>query len=130
MTISEVSRKYGLSPDALRYYERVGAIPPVPRSASGVREYGKTECGWVELATCMRAAGLPMEALAEYVRLYGEGEGTLAARKALLERERDALAGQIAAMQAALKRLDFKVSRYEAALKTGVLDFNEGGDEA
>ena len=129
MTLSEVSQKYGLSPDALRYYEKVGAIPPVPRSAAGIREYGEAECGWVELATCMRGAGLPIEALVEYVRLYGEGDDTLAARKALLERERAALAGQIEAMQAALRRLDFKISRYAAALETGVLDFNEGGEE-
>ena len=33
MTISEVSEKYGLTPDTLRYYERIGLIPPVPRTA-------------------------------------------------------------------------------------------------
>ena len=36
MTISEAANKYGLSPDTLRYYERIGLIPPVPRTASGL----------------------------------------------------------------------------------------------
>ena len=41
MTITEVSRKYGLTPDTLRYYERIGLIPPVPRGQSGARDYGE-----------------------------------------------------------------------------------------
>lgn len=38
MTISEVSKKFGLTPDTLRYYERIGLIPPVPRTKSGLRD--------------------------------------------------------------------------------------------
>ena len=40
VTIKEVSEKYGLSGDTLRYYERVGMIPPVTRTAGGIRDYG------------------------------------------------------------------------------------------
>ena len=128
MTISEVSKKYGVSPDALRYYERVGAIPPVHRSAAGIRDYDEADCGWLELVKCMRGAGLPVEALVEYVRLYGEGDATLAARRALLVRQRAELEAQIQTMRDTLARLDFKISRYDAALENGVLDFSEGGD--
>ena len=32
MTIAEVSQKFDISADTLRYYERIGLIPPVPRS--------------------------------------------------------------------------------------------------
>ena len=73
MTISEVSKRYGISQDTLRYYERVGVIPPVRRTKSGVRDYSEEDCGWVELAACMRSAGLPLETLAEYVRLCQGG---------------------------------------------------------
>ena len=31
MTIAEASRKYGLTADTLRYYERIGLLPPVPQ---------------------------------------------------------------------------------------------------
>lgn len=74
VTISEASRKYGLTPDTLRYYERIGLIPPVPRTKSGIRDYGEESCGWIELMKCMRAAGVQIEALAEYVALYQQGE--------------------------------------------------------
>ena len=54
MTIKEVSERYGLTQDTLRYYERVGMIPPVHRTASGIRDYQPDDLGWIELAKCMR----------------------------------------------------------------------------
>ena len=61
MTISEVSKKYGISQDTLRYYERVGVLPPIHRTKGGLRDFTQEDCGWVELAGCMRSAGLPIE---------------------------------------------------------------------
>lgn len=74
MTIKEVSETYGLSQDTLRYYERVGMIPRVTRSQSGHRDYQEKDLGWVELAKCLRNAGLTVEAIVEYVRLSLEGD--------------------------------------------------------
>ena len=58
MTIAEVSRRYAISADTLRYYERIGLIPPVPRNKSGIRDYDEESCRWIELMKCMRAAGV------------------------------------------------------------------------
>lgn len=113
MTIAEASRKYGLSADTLRYYERVGIIPPVPRTAGGIRDYDEASCGWIELMKCMRAAGVQIEALVKYVALYQRGDETLADRKALLVSQREQLAGRMAEMQASLERLDGKIWLYE-----------------
>ena len=53
MTIREVSERYGLSADTLRYYERVGLIPPVPRSKGGARDYDAASLGWeIGRASC------------------------------------------------------------------------------
>ena len=60
MTISEVSEMYGVSQDTLRYYERVGLIPPVPRRPNGIRDYDETSCGWLQFIHCMRDAGVPI----------------------------------------------------------------------
>ena len=113
MTISEVSQKYGLPADTLRYYEKVGLIPPVNRKESGVRDYTETDCGWVEFIKCMRGAGLSIETLIEYVALFRRGNRTLQKRKNLLIQERDALAARIAGMQQVLKRLNYKIEVYE-----------------
>lgn len=121
MTIKEVSEKYDISQDTLRYYERVGMIPPVTRTASGIRDYQKEDLGWVELAKCMRSAGLPVEAMIEYVRLVQEGDSTLAARLQLLTDQKELLLEQKNKIDTTLKRLNYKISRYEIAVKTGKL---------
>lgn len=116
MTIAEVSRRYEISADTLRYYERIGLIPPVPRSKSGIREYDEASCGWVELMKCMRAAGVQIEALIEYVALFRQGDGTLDARKNLLIEQRDRLVERMEDMQRSLDRLNDKIARYEQGL--------------
>lgn len=113
MTISEVSEKYGLPADTLRYYEKVGLIPPVTRKDSGVRDYSEEDCGWVEFIKCMRGAGLSIETLIRYVALYRKGNRTLKQRKQLLVDERDKLQARIKQMQQVLKRLNYKVEVYE-----------------
>ena len=48
MTIKEVSELYDISQDTLRYYERIGMIPPVTRTPSGIRDYQESDLGWVD----------------------------------------------------------------------------------
>ena len=69
MTIKEVCEKYDLTPDTLRYYERVGVIPEVNRTKGGIRDYTEEDEKWVANAVCMRSAGAPVEMLVEYVKL-------------------------------------------------------------
>ena len=118
MTIAEVSRKYDISADTLRYYERIGLIPPVPRTRGGLRDYGEESCGWIQLIKCMRAAGVQIEALIEYVDLFQQGDATLDARKALLVEQRDQLVSRMAEMQASLDLLNQKIDRYEQGMMT------------
>lgn len=116
MTIAEVSRQYGLSADTLRYYERIGLIPGVTRSKSGVRAYTEEDCRWVEFAKCMRGAGIQIEALIEYVALFQQGDATIEARKQILTEQRDQLRARIAEQQQTLDRLNTKIERYDQGL--------------
>lgn len=125
MTIKEICEKYDITADTLRYYERVGVIPTVKRTKGGIREYDGEAVGWVENAICMRSAGVPIEMLIEYVRLYQEGDGTLVARKALLEEARAEAQHQIEKYRETIRRLDYKISRYEEAVRTGVLSWDK-----
>lgn len=121
MTIKEVSEKYGITQDTLRFYERCGMIPSVKRTAGGIRDYGPEDLGWVELAVCMRSAGLTVEAISEYVRLSQLGDETFPARLHLLTEQREALLEQKKRIEATLDRLNYKIARYEAAVETGKL---------
>lgn len=116
MTIAEVSRKYGLTQDTLRYYERIGLIPEVNRNSSGIRDYNEEDCRWVEFIKCMRNAGLPIEALIEYVSLFQKGDETIGIRKELLIEQRKVLAEKMKEIEETLERLDYKIQRYEQGI--------------
>jgi DNA-binding transcriptional MerR regulator len=116
MKIAEVSEQYGLSSDTLRYYERVGLLPPVNRSKSGIRDYNELDLRRVDFIKCMRSAGLPVEVLTHYMELVQQGDETIEARKEILVEQRDLLAARMEEMQKTLDRLNYKVEVYEKAL--------------
>lgn len=117
MRIAEVSKTYDISPDTLRYYERIGLLNRIPRTASGVREYGEQDCARIQFVKCMRSAGVSIEALTEYMRLLDEGDSTIRARIELLEHQRDLVQARVDEMQAGLDRLNSKITNYEKGLR-------------
>ena len=125
MTIKDVCEKFGITADTLRYYEKVGAIPKVGRSQGGIREYDDEALSWVQNAVCLRKAGVSVEAIAEYVRLFNMGDETLKMRLDLLIKERGELGKQLAELTEAVDLLDWKISRYQEAVKTGVLTWDK-----
>ena len=102
MTIKEVSEKFDITADTLRYYERVGLIPPVARNANGNRDYQENDVSWVEHTVCMRNA-------------------TFGARLDLLKEQYEKLEEQRKQIEATMDRLHYKISKYEEAVKTGKL---------
>lgn len=112
MRIAEVAQQFDITPDTLRYYERIGLLPRIQRTASGVRDYSEADCGRIEFIKCMRGANVSIEALQEYMRLLDLGDATMAERKAILEKQRDIAQARIAEMQAGLDRLNHKIDNY------------------
>lgn len=124
MTIKEVCARYHISPDTLRYYERAGAIPAVTRNSKGVRDYTEQDIASVENTICMRSAGVPVELVAEYVKLCQQGDETFSARRDLLKGVREEILKQIEKCRRELERLEYKIQRYEAAVETGKLTWD------
>lgn len=123
MTIKEVSKVMGLSQDTLRYYERVGMIPKVTRTSGGTRDYQDEDLKWVQLAKCMRSAGLPIEVMIEYFKLFKEGNDTIPARLELLREQMEVLEEQQKVIQETMNRLNVKIKHYEEALISGKLEW-------
>ncbi len=124
MTIKEVCEKFDITPDTLRYYERVGVIPEVHRTKGGIRDYTEEDIKWVENAVCMRSAGVPVEMLIDYVKLFREGDSTFQARRDLLAEARAAVQAQLDKYQATMDKINYKISRYDEAIKTGTLTWD------
>lgn len=128
MKIAEVSQQSGMSSDTLRYYERIGLIPPVNRNGSGIRDYSDLDVRRVEFVKCMRSAGLPIEVLIEYFKLIEQGDQTIQARKAILVEQREQLRAKMAEMQKTLDLLNHKIEVYENAVlkaEQGIRDIED-----
>ncbi|GAB6099935.1 MerR family transcriptional regulator [Halanaerocella petrolearia] len=113
MRILEVSERFDLTKDTLRYYERIGLLSEVNRNESGNRDYTEEDCKWVHFIKCMRRAGVSIESLIEYVTMFQQGNSTIKARKELLLEERQKLYARIEEMKETLSRLDNKIDGYE-----------------
>ncbi len=125
MTISEISQKYNLSPDTLRYYERIGLISNVPRSQSGIRNYDERTCKRIEFVKCMRSAGVEIEALIEYMKLLDQGKSTVSARKELLEEQKEKLLEKQKDINTTIDRLTYKIKMYDEIASGKRKDFTE-----
>ncbi len=125
MTIKDVCEKYDITSDTLRYYERVGVIPEVARTAGGIRNYTQEDIKWVENAICMRSAGVPVEMIVEYVRLFRMGDDTFEERCNLLKRAKAEVEAAKRKYDDELKRLNYKIVKYEEAIQTGVLNWDD-----
>lgn len=108
MNIIEAGKQTSLTPNTLRYYERIGLIPPVSRNKGGTREYTSKDLCWIEFIKTMRSAGLTPETLIEYVALSQLGDTTLEARKDILE----VLQEKMKFIQQTLARIDIKIENY------------------
>ena len=116
MTIAEASRILGLSVDTLRYYEKMGLIPNVKRTKSGIRDYSQENINWIEFIKCMRGAGVGIEALSKYVSLFKEGDKTINDRKEILIHQKAELEKKLLEMQETLERLNKKIAKYDEIL--------------
>ena len=116
MTISEIAEKMDISVDTLRYYERIGVLPPVPRKSNGVRVYDSSYIAWVRLIKNLKAGGMSLERMIEYIGLARQGESSYAARKQLLLESRRDLAYKILGLEGMLQKADEALIHYEENL--------------
>ncbi len=125
MTIAEVCKKYDITADTVRYYEKIGLIPDVPRTKSGIRDFDETSCRWIEFIKCMRNAGMEIEILLEYVKLFKKGKSTVQERKSLLEEQKQKLVEKQKNINATIERLDYKLELYNEIILGKRKDFTE-----
>ncbi|WP_410504540.1 MerR family transcriptional regulator [Ligilactobacillus salivarius] len=117
MNIKKVSEQLGISSDTIRYYERIGLVPPINRDKNGVRNFTDIDIQRLDFIKCMRHAGLSIESLHEYMHLYSlNDDRTIPARKRILEEEAEKLDERIANLQETRAYLQHKIDIYESKL--------------
>lgn len=113
-TITEVSEKYQISSNTLRYYERIGLLPDIPRQSNGNRYFTDNNLKWLEMIICLRHSGIPIENLVNYADLLKQGKGTEKERENLLREQLATLYQKQANLQRSIDRLEHKISLYES----------------
>ncbi len=113
MKIKAVTEQLHIAPETLRYWERVGAIPPVNRDEAGYRDYDQEDIEWIEFAQCMRDAGVSVEYLIEYIDLFRQGKRTVQARKDLLNEQLATIKAKLDDVQATYDKIQAKIANYD-----------------
>lgn len=114
MNIKTASKETNMSADTIRYYERIGLIPPVKRNENGIRNFDEEDLRWIVFSRQMRHAGISIEVLIEYLQLLRTGDTTVPARIDLLREQRNELQDRIDEMQGALEHLNYKIENYQS----------------
>lgn len=128
MNIKKVSELSGVSADTIRYYERIGLIPPVKRNDNGIRNFDEEDLRWIVFSRQMRNAGLSIESLVEYLTLFQVGNETVPARKEIIADQIGELKEKASELNTAIERLEFKLDNYEEHMipaESALRDFNQ-----
>ena len=113
-SITEVSEKYQISSNTLRYYDCLGLLPDIPRQSNGNRYFTENNLKWLEMIICLRHSGIPIETLVNYAELLKQGKGTEKERENLLREQLATLYQKQANLQRSIDRLEHKISLYES----------------
>lgn len=117
MTIREIAAKTNMSTDTLRYYERIGLLPPVPRNAAGIRNYDEYFVNFINFIKKLKASGMSLEHIIDYIRLAEMGDATIQERKKLLAEARETLFDKINSLQLVAELADYQLRNYENLLQ-------------
>ena len=112
MTIKEAAELTGVSIDNLRYYERIGLIPKVPRTSSGIRDYDEISIRWIEFVIKFKKAGASIESIREYIRLAEIGESTKQERRQILIEIKKNIEMRMRELQECLDITNYKINNY------------------
>lgn len=116
MTINEISKKFSLSKDTLRYWEKEKLIPTVKRDKNGYRVYDTKEQNWVFYIMVLRKAGMSIKKLKKFVNLYMKDSSTAKIRKHLLIVQRSQLNKEIINIKKTVNYLDYKIGHFDDQL--------------
>ncbi len=117
MNVTEFSKRVGLSPHTVRYYDKIGLLDDVDRLANGHRSFLEKDVIWIEFVQRLKGTGMPLDKILEYASLRKKGSKTLLQRKELLTEHSSNLQQQISLQKEHLRKLHEKIELYQSALE-------------
>ncbi len=115
ISIGVLSRRTGCNIETIRYYERIGLMPPPPRTAGGQRSYGSVHQRRLGFIRRCRELGFSIEEIRVLLGLVDGGDYTCGEVKAVTDRHIDDVRQKIAD----LKKLKRTLEKIGAACAGG-----------
>jgi DNA-binding transcriptional MerR regulator len=110
-TTREAAEKCGMTQYTLRWYERIGLLDRVERTADGRRRFSDADLDWLILLSRLRATGMPVRDMLRYAELVRSGAREQE-RIDLLREHRERVRQALSEQQECLKLLDAKIGNY------------------
>jgi DNA-binding transcriptional MerR regulator len=107
----EAATRSGFSLDTLRYYERIGLLDDVERTAGGRRVYRDDHLEWLGVLHCLRRTGMPVRDMRRYAELT-RVDHTEPERLEILEKHRESVLATIEDLRRALEVVEGKIAFY------------------
>ncbi|MGL4853668.1 MAG: MerR family transcriptional regulator [Lentisphaeria bacterium] len=115
-TVKEVSNITDLSSYTIRYYDNTGLIPGVDRTLGNARMFSDYSLTWLKLIHCLRATGLSINGIREYIDMCLVGESTIPQRATIIFKQEEILQNQIIELQQQMEVLKYKKAYYQEIL--------------
>ncbi|WP_445487945.1 MerR family transcriptional regulator [Niallia sp. 03133] len=112
-TIQEASKRSGLTPHTLRYYEKIGLLHEIQRDTRGKRFYSEEDMRWIIFLLRLRETGMSIQQMLRYSDLRREGESTVKERRKMLEEHQVLVRAKIEALQENSEVLKKKIELYK-----------------
>ena len=125
MKVSQLARRVGIAPSAIRFYESQGVLPSPARGTNGYRDYSEIDLVRLTMFRTLRSLGIEPGESARLASMCAAGEcdemddqllPQLAQRRA-----------EIAAARADLDRLDAQLAGLQESIQAGPLCEPGGG---
>ena len=125
-TIGEMAKLLGVAPSTLRYYDKEGLLPFMERSGGGMRVFTDKDYEILKIIHCLKASGMQIKDIREFIRLISLGDESIDARLELFRKRRLEVEKQMAELRETLDVVNFKCWYYETAQKAGTTAVPDG----
>ena len=117
-TIGQVSEMFNIPVSTLRYYDREGLFPGMERK-SGIRKFSDTEIEALRVIECLKASGLEIREIKQFMEWSTKGSSTYQQRKQLFEARLKKVEEEMDKLQKTKDMLKYKCWYYETAIQDG-----------
>ena len=115
-TMMQVCKETGMTYQALKFYCNEGLVPNVKRDKNNRRVFDERDVAWISSLMRLKKCGMGIQEMKDYVGLCAQGQDSIPARQALLDRKRGQLLEHIRELEDAVRYIDWKQGFYADVL--------------